>query len=170
MLIKKDSILNDLNIYLVCIVVFMEVVGYPNYLIYDDGRVYGKTKNTFLKPYTTNTGYEVVDLFCNGKRKKFLVHRLVALHYLEKIEGLEIVDHIDQNKKNNNVSNLRFSNKSLNGYNRGSQCNNKLGHKNIFFCNTHKVYIHKVKVNGKSKSKRFKTLEECIQYKNNFHI
>lgn len=146
----------------------MDVIDYPNYRIYDDGRVYGKRKKTFLKPYKINTGYYVVDLYRDNKRKKFLIHRLVGIHYLEKVDGLDIIDHIDRDRTNNHVGNLRWSNKVLNAYNRGVQCNNKLGHKNIFFCNTHKVYIHRVKVDGKLKSKRFKNLDDCIEYKRQY--
>ena len=143
----------------------MEVIGYPNYLIYDDGRIYGNRKNQFLKPHTINSGYQLIDLYCDKKRKKFLIHRLVATHYIDKIDGLDIVDHIDQNKLNNNVSNLRWSNKSLNGLNRGQQSNNKLNEKNIFFCNTYQKYFYKKKIDGKVKSKSFKKLEEAIKYK-----
>lgn len=116
--------------------------------------------------YKINSGYFCVDLYANYKRKKCLVHRLVAQHYVDNTnEEFDLVDHIDQNKLNNNQNNLRWCNKSINGFNRGCQKNNKLNEKNIFFCNTHKRYIFRKKIAGKLKSKSFRTLQEAIDYR-----
>lgn len=49
-----------------------------------------------------------VSLWKEGKSKDYLVHRLVALAFLEKPEGKDCVNHIDGNPKNNNVSNLEW--------------------------------------------------------------
>ena len=146
----------------------MDIQGFNNYLIYDDGKVYSKRKNKYLKPHKINTGYYIVDLYDNYRRKKMLIHRLVALHYVNNDNpDYDLVDHIDQNKENNDKTNLRWCNKSLNGYNRGYQSNNKLKEKNIFYCNTHNKYIYRKKIDGKNKSKTFKTLQEAIDYRDN---
>jgi hypothetical protein len=46
----------------------------------------------------------------NGKQQRFYVHRLVALHFIPNNDPLHktIVNHIDGNKLNNNVSNLEW--------------------------------------------------------------
>mgnify|MGYP003678389563 CR=1 FL=1 len=170
--IRKNIIWIDfyLKTYVYSFIVRMEIQNFNNYLIYDDGRVYSKNRNIFMKSYKINSGYYVVDLRDNNRnKKKWLVHRLVALHYVNNDNSnYDLVDHIDQNKTNNNKENLRWCNKSINGYNRGEQVNNKLGEKNIFYCNTHKRYIFRIKIDGKSKSKSLKTLEEAIEYRDNF--
>lgn len=67
---------------------------------------YGKEK--ILKPVKNTKGYEHVFLYKNGKRKTFKIHRLVAFMFIEGyFEGAEI-DHIDTNRTNNHVSNLRW--------------------------------------------------------------
>ena len=73
----------------------MEINGYPNYLIYDDGRVYSKKSKKFMKNDVGKKGYCRVPLYCNKKCKKFLVHRLVALHYIPNPNNYPEVDHMD---------------------------------------------------------------------------
>ena len=54
------------------------------------------SSNKFLKPRKDSCGYLMVTL--NGKNK--LIHRLVAETFLVKIDGLNYVNHIDENKEN----------------------------------------------------------------------
>ena len=146
----------------------MEIDGYENYLIYNDGRVYNKIRNTFLKQQLNiKTGYYNVGLSKNDKRKNFTIHRLVGLHYLDSIEGKRYIDHIDRNKTNNNISNLRWCNHSENMINVGIKCHNKLGYKYIHKTkfNTYRFVLHRQNINH---SKCFKTLEECIEYRDNY--
>lgn len=65
-------------------------------------------KERILKPKKDKCGYLHVILCKNGKRKSFLVHRLVAKCFLEPIKGKDIINHIDENPSNNHVDNLEF--------------------------------------------------------------
>ena len=70
----------------------MEVIGYPDYLIYPDGRVWSKKKcrginGRFLKPTSQGKGYLRYDLCLNGIRKPLKIHRLVAIHYIPNPEN-----------------------------------------------------------------------------------
>jgi hypothetical protein len=142
----------------------MEIENHPNYLIYDDGRVFSKKRNKFLKQNKSGYYYSVA-LDC----KTYQIHRLLALHYIPNPENLPCVDHKDRNKSNNNLNNLRWVTISENGLNRNHQENNKLKIKNIFFCNTHKKYIFKKQIKDKNVSKTFKTLEEAVKYRDCFY-
>jgi len=66
-----------------------------------------------LRPQTNTHGYLQVRL----KRTLFTIHRLVALAFLPNPHGLPEVDHIDRNKSNNNVTNLRWVTLSQNRIN-----------------------------------------------------
>lgn len=64
-------------------------------------------KGKIIKPCLSTSGYHLVDLCKDGKVKKFLVHRLVALSFLDGDTSLT-VNHIDECKTNNHVSNLEY--------------------------------------------------------------
>jgi len=86
----------------------MEIQGYPNYLIYPDGRVWSAKREKFLKNGIRGD-YSHVVLCLNGQPKTFAPHRLVAIHYIPNPENKRTVDHIDRNPLNNHVSNLRWA-------------------------------------------------------------
>ncbi len=145
----------------------MEVKDYPNYLIYEDGRVYSKKRKKFLKSRLEKKGYYVVDLCKDGKKKLCKIHRLIALHYIPLVDGKDMVDHIDQNKTNNDISNLRWVNSSENQRNTGVQKNNRSGHKHITLTRSD-TYQFRLNYKNEYHSKIFKTLDECIKYRNNY--
>ena len=65
-------------------------------------------KQWILKQYEDKNGYMYVTLQKDKKRKKIKVHRLVAEHFIENKNNYPCVNHIDSNRKNNDVSNLEF--------------------------------------------------------------
>lgn len=77
------------------------------YQISNSGKVKSIKTNTILKPSVT-MGYEKVYLYKNGKRKYVRVHRLVAEAFVYKNEGCSEVNHIDENRANNNANNLEW--------------------------------------------------------------
>ena len=87
----------------------MEIQDYPNYLIYSDGKIWSKyLKGRFLKPSVNSCGYLHLRLCKDGKPKNMTIHRLIALHYIPNPENKEMVDHIDRDRQNNNINNLRW--------------------------------------------------------------
>ena len=78
------------------------------YSVTDDGRVFSHRRNRELKPKIDRYGYKVVALSKDGHTTHTTVHRLVAIAFLEKPLGKNNVNHIDENKLNNNISNLEW--------------------------------------------------------------
>ena len=74
------------------------------------------SKSKILNVRTNNKGYEIVDLYDNGKKKTCLVHRLVALMFVENpnLTKYSIVNHKDNNHRNNNYWNLEWTDNSGN--------------------------------------------------------
>jgi hypothetical protein len=145
----------------------MEIEGYANYLIYEDGSVYSKKTKKFRKLSVHVEGYLKINLCKDGKAKHFLVHRLVAKHYIPNPHNYEQVDHIDRDKSNNHLYNLRWVNQSMNQQNRDVRSDNKLEIKNIS-PHSKSGYSFEKKINGKRHGKWFKTLEEAIEYKEHY--
>ena len=64
-------------------------------------------KEKILKP-KQRKGYLYVSLCKNGKRKYYLVHRLVAEHFIPNPDNKPYIDHINGYKSDNRVCNLRW--------------------------------------------------------------
>jgi len=144
----------------------MEVNGFENYLIYKDGRVFSKKRKKFLKSHPNNYGYIRIILCKDGKPNNFLIHRLIAEHYIANPNNYLEVDHIDRDRKNNSIDNLRWVTKTMNSQNTGLFKTNKLGISNIY--QTEKGYRFKIIRNGNKHEKNFKTLEDSIKYKEEY--
>lgn len=81
-------------------------------------------KEKILTPKDNGKGYLNVILSKNGNHKNFYIHRLVAEAFIPNLENKEEVDHINTNKYDNNVDNLRWVTRCEN-------CNNPLTKKRI---------------------------------------
>ena len=86
-----------------------DVVGYEGlYAVTSCGKVWSYRNECFLEPKDNGKGYLFVNLCKNGKKKKYYVHRLVAMAYLPNPDNLPQVDHIDNDKTHNYVNNLQW--------------------------------------------------------------
>ena len=82
--------------------------GYDRYEISNDGRIKNILTKREARGSVTKEGYMRATLTNNGKSKQYLVHNLVAEHYLENEIGCDHILHIDGDKTNNNVSNMKY--------------------------------------------------------------
>jgi len=95
----------------------VDIQGFEDsYYINDSGEVYSKSriigrrciKGRKMALVPNSSGYYQVTLNLNSTRKKFYIHRLLYIHFVGDIpKGYEI-DHIDSNKSNNAIDNLRL--------------------------------------------------------------
>ncbi len=111
---------------------YKDIIGYEGlYVVYENGtiaslnryitmknRYGGKSivlkKGTIIKHHINNRGYHIVNLHKDGVQKTYLVSRLVAKAFISNPDNLPEVDHIDENKDNNCVSNLRWCTRQFN--------------------------------------------------------
>ena len=148
----------------------MEIVDYPNYLIYPDGKVYSKKSKRYLQENDNGKGYNFVSLYKDKKKKPHSIHRLVALHYIPNPENKRDVDHKNRDRTDNRVENLRWVDHTENCQNQGNYKNNKSGHKNISYVKRDNVYYYRKNIRGKKYEKYFKTLTDALCYKYIFQL
>lgn len=67
-----------------------------------------------MHPSVNEKGYLSVEFIKDGKRKRFKVHRLVAMEFIPNPLNRTEINHIDGNKSNNSVENLEWSTRSDN--------------------------------------------------------
>lgn len=101
---------------------WVDVRGYESYYqVSDMGRVRSKDRTVACSRTGTRTlkgklltlnpdsaGYCKVKFQDQGRNEVWKVHRLVATHFLEKVDGKDYINHIDNNRSNNVVTNLEW--------------------------------------------------------------
>lgn len=85
-----------------------EIVGFSDYMVSDNGNIWSVKSKRWLKPQKNNSGYYTIGLSVSGNVTKKLIHRLVWETFIGIIpDGLEI-NHKDEDKSNNQLSNLEL--------------------------------------------------------------
>ncbi len=94
--------------------IWKDVVGYEgHYQVSNFGNIKSikNGKDIVMKLGVSRNGYNSIGLWVNNIHESFMVHKLVAMAFLNhkpnKFDTL-VIDHIDRNRLNNNVENLRL--------------------------------------------------------------
>jgi len=126
---------------------------------------FGNVRNnklSILKTHVQNRGYKQIQL-CN---KHYLIHRLVAIVHVPNPcpESYNIIDHIDGNQHNNEYTNLRWVNQSMNSRNR-KKFNSNTGFGGICKLKTGKFQVQYASVKYKYHKKTFDNLNDAIEWR-----
>jgi hypothetical protein len=132
-----------------------EVTGYDRaYLVSDLGRVKSLKvgKELIMKPIINTFGYHMVVLYKNNTKKRFGVHQLVAISFLDHIpDGHKLViDHINTVKTDNRLENLRILSNRENISLRFNKNNTTSKFRGVTLHNNNK-WLARIRINGKQK-------------------
>ena len=149
----------------------MEITQNTNYLIFRNGAILSKGFDKFhpprfIKKSIDNRGYYICILSNNKKKKTYQLHRLIALQFIPNPHNKTDVDHIDGNKLNNNINNLRWLShiENCNAF-EIKRRNNKSGYKNISWDKVNKKWVFQKIMFGKYHKVRIEDLQSCLWYK-----
>lgn len=94
---------------------FKQIANFKNYIVYDNGDVENIITHQKLKGSISENGYKYYRLSDrqNHKIMKY-AHKLVAEAFLDNYDNLPVINHLDGNKLNNNLSNLEWTTYSNN--------------------------------------------------------
>jgi hypothetical protein len=138
--------------------------GCPNYHISNKGNVENIVTGNTLHPVIDTNGYKIVGLQIGKTRKWYRLHRIIALAFIPNPDNKLCVDHVDNDRTNNNVSNLRWVTNQQNDFNRQISSNNTSGVKGVTWHKQKQKWQAQMKINGKSiHIGHYKTLEEAKQ-------
>ena len=88
---------------------WVEVDGYPNYEVSENGIIRNKNTKYIMKPKHHHNKYLTVCLNKSvGKYENVLIHRIVAKAFIPNPNNYNVVNHKDENKLNNNYKNLEY--------------------------------------------------------------
>lgn len=110
-----------------------DVVGWGGiyigvYQVSNDGCVRRVKTGRILKQYPNRGGYLGVGLCVDGMPNTRRVHQLVAQAFCPNPDAKYAVDHIDRNRQNNHVTNLRYATPSENSINTAGYSNTGIKH------------------------------------------
>lgn len=94
--------------------VYAAINAYPSYLFYEDGRVWSKRSNKFLKPLNVPNGYQHVVLTEAKVKYRHALHRLVARAFHGEQPVGCVVNHKNGIKTDNSALNLEWVTQSAN--------------------------------------------------------
>lgn len=87
----------------------MKDIGFSNYSITEDGKIFSLISDRFLTNNMMTSGYEKCHIKNDdGVLKHCSIHRSVALLYVDNPNSKPFVNHIDENKVNNHYTNLEW--------------------------------------------------------------
>jgi len=141
--------------------IFNIIKDFENYSVSNLGNVKNNLTGRVLKTSLCK-GYQRVNLSKDGKSKTVYNHQLVAEHFLLNPENKLCVDHIDNDKENNKISNLRYATHIENGRNSSISKKNTSGVKGVYFHKPSQKWMAYIGINKKLINiGLFETLEEA---------
>ena len=154
---------------------FINIKNYETYAINKNGDIKDLRNGHLLNGSKNINGYLKVNLKNPDGYRGFQVSRLVLMTFnpVDNQDELEC-DHIDRNRLNNNIDNLRWVNKNQNQQNKSVHKNNKLQVKHISYSEDNRScrYVVQIGINGVRHKKSFKTsqytLEDAIKYRDEY--
>ena len=99
---------------------FARLPNYPRYRIYINGDIYSERAGKNLKPKMEINGYMRIRLYNENGQNMFSIHRLMGILFFPCNKSFDKVqiDHINRDRHDNSIYNLRWCDRSINNLNK----------------------------------------------------
>lgn len=128
-------------------------MDYNNLFKYENGDLYWISSPNSLVPAGSKAGTlrkdGYIGIFIKGTY--YFAHRVIWVMHNGEIPNGLIIDHIDGDRSNNKLENLRVCTFQENHFNRGKQSNNKSGFKGVSWHKQKQKWVAQIKIEGKNK-------------------
>ena len=142
---------------------FKIIKDFPNYEVSNFGNVKNIKTDRILKPGIDTRGYYYVILYQDGKQFNKRIHKLVGETFIPNPLNKQCIDHKNNNKLDNNNTNLRWATHRENSMNRKLNYNNTSNYKGISYDNQRKKWKAAIQINGKEYNLgRFDNIEDAV--------
>jgi hypothetical protein len=149
---------------------FVSIPDYEDYFINRKGEVLSKRRKKdgrIMKQPINSSGYRRLNFKINKKLKGFLVHRLLAKMFIPNPNNYEFVDHINRDRLDNRLENLRWCSRMENNQNQTIRKTNKSGYKHISWYTKRQRWCVEIERNKKKLcGHKFIKLEDAIEFRN----
>jgi len=157
--------------------IWKKIKGFENYEVSNYGNVKGlEIKTSFgcsykilperkMKPWSDKKGYLYIDISIFPNKKRFLLHRLVAITFIENTLNKPQINHKDGNKSNNHVSNLEWCTAKENlkhAVDTGLNKKDGIYNYNSKLLKEHVIEIRKMKGSQKNIAKIYNVSQTCV--------
>ena len=174
---RRDSLCCSVGVLFMSKVVWLPIKGYEG--VYEvsnmgnvrsiermafrkNGKQNGMVRSKILKPLSDQYGYNRVRLYSNFKWKQFRIHRLVMAAFIGDSELT--VDHINGEKKDNRLSNLRYLTQRENNTEARKKMKSTSDYIGVSFCKSTGKWRSVISINGKYMSLgRYETEAEASE-------
>jgi hypothetical protein len=128
---------------------FKIIKDFENYSVSNFGNIKKIKTGRILKPQIDSHGYYQVSLYSDGKQFNKKIHKLVGEYLIANPYNKPCIDHINNNKLDNNINNLRWVTINENQMNRKLNFNNSSNHKGVYYRKSLKKWVAQITINGK---------------------
>ena len=128
------------------------ISGYLKYQVSNVGRVRNSITGRILKPQIRKDVYYQICLCENSMKTRYLIHRLVAREFSENPDNKNFVDHMNHNKADNTILNLRWVSNAENDMNRTKRQNTSSRFKGVWFNKQRNNWRAQIMLDGKNEN------------------
>ena len=143
-------------------------IMFGDYRVFDDGSIisckYNKMREV-VQHLNKSSGYKYCKLYVNKRGYTYLCHGLIMKLFVGEPPLGFTVDHINRDKLDNRLSNLRYADRTEQIINQKMRCDNTSGFKGVSFSNKDCKWVASMTKKGKTKLKQFLLLEDAIYYR-----